>query len=172
MSALPRKADIVALSIDVRFALEADTPLRLVNVRLVPQTDMASRRSRCIRSPALLRLEVERPSSQRHEARFEFERGPLACRCQRCLVRRRREGDRGWRIDSTRAVVRLAYSPRARPHIPGPLLPRPPTAAPRWRRGRTTGDYARQRLGQAFPCLRQAAPRAPPGRPRRGSRRW
>jgi hypothetical protein len=38
----------------------------------VPQTDMATRRSRCIRSPALLRLEVERPLSQRHEARFEF----------------------------------------------------------------------------------------------------
>jgi hypothetical protein len=97
---------------------------------------MATRGSRCIKAPAPLRLEVERPLSRRHEARFEFERGPLACRRQRCPVWRRREGDHGWRIDSTKAVVRLAYSPRVQPHIPGPLLRRSPTAAPRRHRGR------------------------------------
>ena len=135
------------------------------------RTDIAPRRIRCIKSPALHRLEVERLLSRRHEALFEFERVPLVRRHQYCLSGCWRERGHGRRIKSTRAVVRLAYSPQARPHIPGPSLRRPPTAAPRLRRGKTIGDCVRQRLGRAFVGLRQAAHCAPLGRQPPGSRR-
>src|ERR1700722_6411229 len=52
------------------------------HVRLVPETEMANRLRGCIKSQARIRLEAEKPLSRRHEARFEFERGPLASRHQ------------------------------------------------------------------------------------------
>src|SRR5258708_19322635 len=85
----------------------------------------------CIKWPVRRRLEVERPLTRRHEARFECERARLACRHRRCLARRRRGGAPEWRIDPTKAVARRAYSFRARRHIPAPSLPpSPPTTPP------------------------------------------
>ena len=119
-----------------------------------------------------LRLEVERPLTRRRETRFGCERALPAWRHQCCLARRPQGPDRGQRKDPTKVEAPRGCNFPACQCSRARHLRRPPKAAPRWRRGRTTSGCARRRRVRACLCLRPAKPRVPPGLGPRGSMRW